>query len=246
MNAPIKKAVPAATVLAMMPIMVRTRVEELIASLRKTLGDSLESVIAFGSIVRGGYDSRVSNVDIIVVLREDTPEILESVGPALRIARAAARVQALIVVAGEVPRSADVFPVLYDDIRRCHAVLHGSDPFAGLVIIDEHIRLRIEQELRELRVELRRIVAGEGLAGPTLIAPLTRMVKRLRSPLFSLLALRGRDGGDDMKTVLRVSGDVWGCATSVLLSPGRDPNAALRSLRAVLDKAIDDVDTLRV
>ena len=46
------------------------------------------------------------------------------------------------MLAGEIARSADVFPLLFDDVRRCHSVLYGSDPFATLVIQKEHIRLR--------------------------------------------------------------------------------------------------------
>ena len=63
------------------------------------------------------------------------------------MARASARIEVMILHRDEIPRAADVFPLLYDDVRSCHAVLHGSDPFAQLVVHDEHRRLRIEQEL---------------------------------------------------------------------------------------------------
>jgi len=238
--------VPAATVLAMLPITVRTRVEELIGSLKKTLGEDLESIVAYGSAVRGGYDAKTSNVDLVIVMAKDTPEVLESIGPALRIARAAARVEAVLLLHGEIARSADVFPLLYDDVRRCHAVLFGGDPFERLTIVEEHIRLRIEQELREARVAVRNAVAADGLAGPALAIPITKAVKKLRSPLHALLALKKRDVRDDLATVLRAGNDIWLVDTNALSSPSQDPNASLRALRGVLDAAIDDVDAMKV
>ena len=118
-----RKPVPAASVFAMLPINVRTRVEELIASLSKTLGGSLDAVVAYGSAVRGGYDANTSDVDVVLLLKADSPELLESIGPALRLARAAARVETIILTSDEVKRAADVFPLLYADIRACHSVL---------------------------------------------------------------------------------------------------------------------------
>ena len=146
----------------------------------------------------------------------------------------------------EVKRAADVFPLLYADIRACHSVLFGADAFKDLVIVDEHRRLRIEQELREARIELRRIVATEGLSGPTLAAPLARTIKKLRGPLSALLALKGKEVDDDLASVLRGATSVWREDTTVLLSPQHDPNAALRVLRKIVDAAIEDVDSLTV
>ena len=42
--------------------------------------------------------------------------------------------------------------------QKCHAVVFGRDPFEKLVIAPQHRRLRIEQELREARITLRRAV----------------------------------------------------------------------------------------
>jgi hypothetical protein len=233
-------------VLALLPITARTRLEELVASLQKLLGGELVSVIVHGSAVRGGYSVAESDVDLVVVLDDDAPEKLERIGPALRIARAAARIECLILDTEEIPQAADVFPLLYDDIRACHAVLHGIDPFADLHIEDQHRRLRIEQELRDARIRLRRVVASEGLAGPTLAGPLARRIKQVRSPLHALLALVGRDVKDDLAAVLTASADRWRADAAALLSPQRDPNAALRSLRTVLDGAVAEVDKLEV
>ncbi|HEY4224129.1 MAG TPA: nucleotidyltransferase domain-containing protein [Myxococcota bacterium] len=240
------KTVPPASVLAILPIAVRSRVEELVAGLQQALGSELKSVIAFGSAVRGGFDPAHSDVDLVIALQHDLPELLDKIGPLLRMARAAARVECVILLHDEIEHAADVFPLMYDDIRACRSILFGDDPFATLFVADEHRRLRIEQELRDARIRLRRIVAGEGLAGPALGGAVAARIKLLRSPLHALFDLVGKEIKDDLTTVLRVAGDRWGADASALLSPTRDAVAALRALRRVLDGAVDEVDALQV
>lgn len=240
-----RKPEPAARVLALLPIAVRSRVEELTATLQKVLGPELEAIVAYGSAVRGGYVPDRSDVNLAIVLHSDTPATLEKVGAPLRLARAAARVNAILLHSDELARAADVFPLLYDDIRGCHSVLAGRDPFSDLVIHDEHRRLRVEQELREARIQLRQIVTSDGVTSSLLAMPLTRIAKKVRSPLHALLLLQQRTLNDTFADVMRVAGETWRGDVPALLSAERDPAATLAALRAVLDGAIRDADALR-
>src|SRR5262249_25071672 len=56
----------------------------------------------------------------------------------------------------EIPRLAEVFPTRLLDIRDHHLLLHGEDVFAGLEIDGKLLRLRVEQELSNLSLRLRR------------------------------------------------------------------------------------------
>jgi hypothetical protein len=236
----------AAEVLPFLPAAVRNRLEELAATLQKTLGDKLHALVLHGSAVRGGYVAGTSGVDVVVVLTDDAPALLESVGPALRLAHAAARIECTLLRLDEIQRSADVFPLLYADIKDAHAMMHGADPFAALEIKSEHRRLRIEQELREASLSLRRLVAYDDLAGPALGAPLAHLVKRLRSPLRALLALLGDDVKDDHERVLAAAGKRFDVDTTSLSSPAKKPHDALIALKRLLDAATRAADALVV
>ena len=188
------------------------------------------------------------DVNLALVVIRDSAETLDKIGPALRLARAAVRVETLILRHDELQRAADVFPLLYDDIRKCHSVLAGVDVFSSLEIHDEHRRLRVEQELRDARVQLRGIVVGDGILGSTINAPLSRLIKAVRCPLHVLLewklASSGRKIKDDTASVMLAAGETWGGDTSSLTSPERNPSEAMRALRTILEGAVDDVDRL--
>jgi predicted nucleotidyltransferase len=231
------------TVLALLPAGVRHRVEELVGAVVKALPDKLVSVIVYGSAVRGGFTPE-SDVDLLIVVDDDDFGSLRLLHDPLATGRAAARIDCRILKAREIARAADVFPVFYDDVRACHAVLFGSDPFAGLVIHDEHRRLRVEQELRDVRIRLRRLVVDSAVDDARLGAGVSHMVKQLRSPLASLLKLHGVSANDDLVTVLDLIGARLQVDTIPLTQKASSSMPAAIGLGLVLDAAIDDVDAL--
>jgi predicted nucleotidyltransferase len=225
---------------------VGTRLDELVAALSRALGDDLTAFVVHGSAVRGGWREGESDVDAIVVLRDAAPEKLAVIAEPLLAARYAARIEAMILEAGEIPRAADVFPVYYADIQRGHVTLAGTSPFAGLAIGGGHLRLRVEQELREAQIRMRRAFADGLASGGTgwLAGAVTRKVKQLRAPLAALLRLKGGAPGDDLEAVIRASGAAYGVDAEPLLQVAADPKRAHAALSALLAAAVDDADRL--
>lgn len=227
-----------------LPERTRTRLKALVSELAATLGDDLHALLVHGSLVRGGFRDDSSDVDLLLVLKDDAPEKLTSISNALILARAAARIEGMILRLDEIPSSADVFPLLFWDIQQRHVLLHGKDPFEGLAIHDHHIRLRVEQELRESRIRLRRMLVDEGGDARDLVGAMERKVKQLRSPLHALLRLHGKTAQDDLASVYAQAGTLLGVETSVLLQVRERPAAALTSLRQLLDAGVKAADAL--
>jgi predicted nucleotidyltransferase len=169
----------------------------LVNGLKAAAGDALDSVVVYGSAVRGGYDADHSDVDVMVVLNDDARSVIEAIENAVAVARLSARVECMVLRTDELHSAADVFPLLYDDVRSCHVVLHGDDRFSALVIHDHHKRWRIEQELREMRIRLRRVMIDHQGNDAQLRLELGRKRKQLRSPLHALLQLLGNPADDD-------------------------------------------------
>lgn len=233
--------------LSRLPAASRRHLEDLRATLVRTLGDELEAMLLHGSLVRGDFSPGTSDIDVVLVLRDDARPRLEAIGEALVVARAAARIECLILGAGEIPRAADVFPLLFDDLAACHVVLAGKDPFGALVISDAHRRLRIEQELRDLRIRLRRLIAERSGAPGHLAGPIQRKLRQLRAPLSALLRLRGEaPKREDLATVLAAGCRAYGVKGEPLERVERAPGEASDALRALLDAAIADVDAREV
>jgi len=222
----------------------REHLEKLREALRTDLGDRLVGMLVFGSAVRGGYDPERSDVDVVVVVRDDDRASLERIGPALELARRAARIEAVVLREDELQSAADVFPLFYDDIRGCHVLIAGKDAFTGLVIHDHHRRLRIEQELRDARIRLRRAVAESTVVTGLLAGSVERKLKQLRGPLHALLRLRGIAVADALPAVLAAAGERWTIETGPLSHVRDDPTHAYDILVRLLDAAIADVDAI--
>jgi hypothetical protein len=161
----------------------------------------------------------------------------------LNLARFSARIETMILTEAEIPRAADAFPLLYDDIKRCHVVFHGTDPFAPLHIDERHLRLRIEQELREAQIRLRRAVVDGLGAGDRLAGAVERKARQIRGPLFAWLALRETAAASDhLDEVFAKAGEVLGIDAKPILRARETPNEAHDALRVLIGRAVDDVD----
>lgn len=219
----------------------QSKLDQLASSLSKTLGDNLVALVVHGSAVRGGWREGASDVDLVLVLRDDAESVLASIGPALELARSSARIETMILTAAEIPRSADCFPLLYGDIAAHGVAVKGTSPFAGLEISKAHIRLRIEQELRELRIRMRRVVT-DIIATPTLAGMVDRKLKQARGALASLLTLRGDGNHDDISDVVTKLGAVYKLDVESLQHIRDNPKGAYTALAKLLDAALTDVD----
>lgn len=229
---------------AALPKTVVPRLEELEKALVAALGGDLKALIVFGSAVRGDYRPDKSDLELLIVLANAAPEKLGTIANPLTMARYAIRVEAMILVADEIPRAADVYPLLYDSIQQTHAVLVGEDPFAGLHISESHRRLRIEQELREAQIRLRRVITDSLGQPAALVAPLLRKVRQLRAPLHALLRLRKVDCSELLDDVLREAGKLYSLDVAPLSKIKEAPQEAVTALTRLFEAAVHDVDAM--
>jgi predicted nucleotidyltransferase len=230
-----------------LPPPVQKHLEQLRDRLVTLLGSELTSLVTFGSAVRGGYRAEQSDVDVLLVLKDPSPARLAQVAEPFQVARDAARIEVIVLSAAEIPRAADVFPLFYDDIRRCHVVLAGENPLAQLPILDQHRRLRIEQELREAHIRLRRVVMDCRGSAQQMAGGVTRKVRQIRSPLYALLTLMKQLPDDTVESVLAMAGDRYQIDGRWLSDPRRvreAPDKAADMLNTLLARAIDEVDRL--
>ncbi len=226
-----------------LPAPVRSRLDELAHTLQVQLGPNLVSLLVFGSAARGGYDDGRSDVDLVLVLKNPSPEVLLAIANTLTVARTALRFETVILKEDEIARAADVFPLFYDDIRSCHLLLAGKDVFANLYISDSHRRVRIEQELREVQIRLRRVIVDSMGAPQALAGAIERKIKQIRSPVHALLELRKTPAIDDhLDNVLAKARDIWKVDIKFLQHPRKNPTKALENFNELLTHMIEEVD----
>jgi len=179
----------------------------------------------------------------VVVLGEATQQALESIGPALELARFSARIESMLLTRDEIPRSADCFPLLYSDLARKSITLSGTNPFKGLDVPAHHKRLRIEQELRELRIRMRRVATDYTGQANHYAGAVDRKLKQARDPLWSLMSMRGETIDDTLEVVLAACAKAYSLDLSPLKRVREDAKAAFDTLGTLFDKALHDVDS---
>jgi predicted nucleotidyltransferase len=123
--------------------------------LERIHGDDLVSVVLYGSAARGQYRAGRSDLNLLVLLRAADPPALRRTTAAARAWVAGGNVPPLLLGEDDLIRSLDVFPIEYADIQDARRVLYGTDPFAGVEIDAEHLRLQCEHELKAKQIALR-------------------------------------------------------------------------------------------
>lgn len=139
-----------------LPPDVAAALDELGSALRTAAGDNLLGLILYGGLVRGRYNPETSDINIVVLLRDASANAIARIAGPLHDAWRAKRVEPLIITPNELPRLTLAFPTKMLDIQRRHVALIGTDPFDGIEASRDHIRLRVEQELRNLSLRMRR------------------------------------------------------------------------------------------
>jgi hypothetical protein len=163
-------------------------------------GLNLGGLILYGGLARGRYRPGKSDVNVVVLLKEVSPAALAAIGPALRTARRTAAVSPMILTPPEVRAAAVVFPTKFLDIANHHIVLHGEDPFAGLDVPREQIRLRIVQQLRNLTLRLRRRYLAAFDDRSALLEMLTSVARPIAIEVAALLRLAGKSVPEEDRT----------------------------------------------
>jgi predicted nucleotidyltransferase len=127
---------------------------DLVAAARQALGDTLDSIVLYGSAAEGRLRA-VSDVNVIFVVSRFDPARMDALGEPVRVARAAIRLAPMVLLRDEIPHAASAFAVKFADIVRRHRVLFGSDPFDGLDIPRDRLLARLLQVLLNARLRLR-------------------------------------------------------------------------------------------
>jgi hypothetical protein len=230
------------------PAEIRTALEHLCQELVDAAPENLVSVILFGGLARGRFRAGRSDVDLVVVLRHTSAAKLAAIAPALRSAWRAVRVEPLLLGLTEIPRLTTLFPTKLLDIQAHHVVLWGEDSFAGLNASPEEIRHRVEQELRNLELRLRRrfIAVSDDDQGAR--QAIGSVIRPLAIHLSWLLRLSGQQLPEDDRTtaIFDLAASRWKLDGDLLanLAALRANDGGAHDMLELFDRLLETVDRI--
>ncbi|MCL6642605.1 MAG: nucleotidyltransferase domain-containing protein [Candidatus Bipolaricaulota bacterium] len=167
------------------------KLAELVSRLKEAAGKNLESVVLYGSAVRGDFHPGSSDLNVMCTLVNMNLHELQQLAPVVQWWTNEMKEPApLFFLTEELRRSTDVFAIESLDIKKFHRVLFGKDPVADLEIPMNLHRVEVEHELRLLLLKLRQHALLSGKNELELGAILRKSISSARTLLrHTLLAL---------------------------------------------------------
>jgi len=133
---------------------------ELVRKLTRAYGDSLISVVLYGSGAAGDHQPNYSDLNVLCVLREVGTAQLSAAEEIFRWWREQGSPAPLLLTEQELKTSTDCFAIELHDIRRNHRLLYGANVIAGLEEDNTFYRAQVEHDLRAKFLRLRQKAAG--------------------------------------------------------------------------------------
>lgn len=132
-----------------LPAEYQASLDRICERLPAVLGNNLFSCVLYGSAVRGNVVAGVSDINILLVLNESTPDAHSAIADCID---GNVRVDPFIITRKGMERSFRVFAIKFRSIKRNYRVLCGEDPIVGFAVTDDAVRFLCEQALRNLRL----------------------------------------------------------------------------------------------
>ncbi len=224
------------------------------AELQSLAGDNLVSLTHTRSKEPKDGSDTVRMSTLTIVLKDTSPENLEGLRETLREGLRKARISPFILQSAEVPTMLDTLPLKALMTRVYGDVLYGENPFCGLPVDLEHLRLRIEQEARNLLVRLRHDLVLSTDDGHLLRGGMWRTVRGVERVLEGITFLQQGEAAvpEDREKLWVTGAEAWELAPDRLnlLADFQDSADDLREtakrVLPVLEKLVAYADKLTI
>lgn len=171
---------------------VRDVIDGLVEAAERAFGDSLRSLVLYGSAAEGRMRA-TSDINLLFVLARFDAVSADRFREPFRFARSAARVSVMFALDDEIHEAAaEAFAQKFADMQRRHVVLRGDDPFNGMTIPRDALIRRVQQVLLNLTIRLRERYVERSLRDEQCAITVADAAGPLRASASTILELEGR------------------------------------------------------
>lgn len=184
--------------------------DELVSQLQKAYGDSLRTVVLYGSAASGEHIPKRSDYNVLVIVDALDVDALMRAGAVARAWGEGGNPPPMTLTTEEWRSSADVFPMEYADILDRHKVLYGTAPFDGVTVDRHDLRLQLEHQAMGKLLQLRQGVLASGGDRKRLLELMSVSVSTFMVIFRSVLRFHGEEIGSGYEAVARRAAAVTG------------------------------------
>lgn len=124
--------------------------------IKNIAGQNLKMAALYGSIARDDFKPEISDINILFIVSDIGLEFLKKISMPVQKWRQTYKISPLFLTKEELEKSLDVFPIKFLEMKKHHKVITGEDYLKDIEIEWKFIRLRCEQEIRNMIMKLRR------------------------------------------------------------------------------------------
>lgn len=136
---------------------------EFTTDFQTAFGDDLVSIILYGSGAKGDYVRGRSDINFLIVLKEQGIGRLDTLSELVARWRKRKVATPLFMSKTEICSSVDSYPIEFLNLKRHYRVVVGEDVLAGLVFDPGWVRMQCERELKgKSLLLLQRFIETEG------------------------------------------------------------------------------------
>jgi predicted nucleotidyltransferase len=227
---------------------------ELVDRLKQAQGESLRSVILYGSAAAGEHNEHFSDLNVLCVLTHVTPDELAASASIFEWWRKLGNPSPLLLSEEELRTSTDCFPIEFHDMQERRRVLFGPDVIENLAIDRTFYRAQVEMELRSKLLRLRQKAADVLANQPALLRLMIDSVPNFLVLARHALLVSGLPSGFRKREVVRHLPDIGVDATPFdtlldlrdqsKLAGDVDPAALFASYLKQIEALVGHVDQL--
>jgi hypothetical protein len=137
------------------PEKLQRDIDDFVEALDHSLGSNMISVVLYGGMVKSTSVKESDPINLMVIVREISTKALDQIAEPYLLSHRNDQLQLLTLSKEDLLRSTDVFPIKFLDMQQDYRILRGEDLVVDLEITRDHLRLRCEQEMKNLMLRLR-------------------------------------------------------------------------------------------
>lgn len=139
-----------------LPNKVKKVINEFVKNLESVYGDSLISVVLYGSAASGEYMLKHSNVNMMIILKDTSLDNLAKISQFINKHKFMV-INPVFFTEDYIKHSTDTFPIEFMDMKENHIVLKGKDVLKDINIDIRNLRFQCEQELKSKIINIKRL-----------------------------------------------------------------------------------------
>jgi hypothetical protein len=134
--------------LSNLSVQVKDRMQPFFHEILSPFENQIKSIYIIGSAVTNDFDTKTSDVDSLIVLKEKNLDIFDFITP-IGKKYGKRKIRAPIIMTDEYIRSSlEVFPIQFLNMQAINALVYGDDILNGIKIEKTDLRLVCERELK--------------------------------------------------------------------------------------------------